>query len=137
VDEAIDVESAVEEVVRENEQHREYRRARVELIKDYAETKDCRRRYLLNYFGEQSLEPCSYCDNCEAGTVAKHEAVDEKLPFPAKEPCEAHQVGRGHRHAVRRRHRAVRRRRDEGAGDGVRAGEEAVDAVILTLLDVA
>jgi ATP-dependent DNA helicase RecQ len=63
---------------------REYRRARVELIKDYAETKDCRRRYLLNYFGEQSLEPCGHCDNCEAGTVGKFEAVDHKLPFPVK-----------------------------------------------------
>jgi ATP-dependent DNA helicase RecQ len=80
----VDVESAVEEVVRDNEQHREHRRARVELIKDYAETKDCRRRYLLNYFGEQSSEPCGYCDNCQAGTVAKHEAVDQKLPFSLK-----------------------------------------------------
>src|SRR3954468_12591898 len=35
-DETVDVEAVVEDVVRENEQHREYRRARVELIKDYA-----------------------------------------------------------------------------------------------------
>jgi ATP-dependent DNA helicase RecQ len=80
----VDVGAAVEEIVRVNEQHREYRRARVELIKDYAETRDCRRRYLLNYFGETAVEPCGYCDNCEAGTVSKHEAIDEKLPFPLK-----------------------------------------------------
>jgi ATP-dependent DNA helicase RecQ len=95
VDDKIDVESAVEEVVRENEQHREYRRARVELIKDYAETKDCRRRYLLNYFGEQSPEPCGYCDNCEAGTVAKHEAIDGKLPFPLKSRVKHAKWGEG------------------------------------------
>jgi ATP-dependent DNA helicase RecQ len=95
VDDVIDVESAVEDVVRDNEQHREYRRARVELIKDYAETKDCRRRYLLNYFGETALEPCGYCDNCEAGTVARHEAADEKLPFPLKSRVKHAKWGEG------------------------------------------
>ena len=83
-DNGADVGAAVEEVVKEQEHHRQYRQGRVELIKDYAETKDCRRRYLLNYFGETSTAPCGYCDNCEAGTVGKHEAADEGLPFAVK-----------------------------------------------------
>jgi ATP-dependent DNA helicase RecQ len=83
-DNGVDVEAAVEEVVKEQEQHRQYRQGRVELIKDYAETKDCRRRYLLNYFGETGSGPCGYCDNCEAGTVGQHEAADEGLPFAVK-----------------------------------------------------
>ena len=95
VEDEVDIESAVEEVVRDNEQHREYRRARVELIKDYAETKDCRRRYLLNYFGETSHEPCGHCDNCEAGTVSEHEAVDAKLPFPLKSRVKHAKWGEG------------------------------------------
>jgi ATP-dependent DNA helicase RecQ len=94
-EEAVDIESAVEDVVRDNEQHREYRRARVELIKDYAETKDCRRRYLLNYFGEQIAAPCGNCDNCEAGTVSKHDAMDDKLPFPLKSRVKHAKWGEG------------------------------------------
>ena len=37
----------------------------LELMIHYAEGSDCRRRYLLNYFGEQFDEPtCNGCDNC-------------------------------------------------------------------------
>ncbi|HEX7861398.1 MAG TPA: DNA helicase RecQ [Verrucomicrobiae bacterium] len=49
----------------------------LELMLHYAEGADCRRRYLLNYFGEQfEEESCNGCDNCLSpretwdGTVA-------------------------------------------------------------------
>ena len=45
-------------------------RSRVEMIRAYAETTDCRRRYLLGYFGEELGAPCGHCDTCEAGTAA-------------------------------------------------------------------
>src|SRR5687767_4840373 len=45
----LDVESAAEEAAREHESYRQYRIGRVQLMKDYAETRDCRRRYILNY----------------------------------------------------------------------------------------
>jgi ATP-dependent DNA helicase RecQ len=81
----VDVEAVAEEAVREQERYRQYRQARVESIKDFAETKECRRRYLLNYFGE-ACEHCScdYCDNCDAGTSSKEQAKQESLPFPLK-----------------------------------------------------
>ena len=51
------------------EQHREAVRSRIEMMRGYAETLDCRRRLLLGYFGEQLVDPCGHCDNCEAGTA--------------------------------------------------------------------
>ncbi len=43
---------------------RAYERSRVEMMRGYAELRDCRRRYLLNYFGEEyEAERCGRCDN--------------------------------------------------------------------------
>ena len=56
-------------VVRLQESRRSYERSRIEMMRAYAELRDCRRRFLLNYFGEDREEPCGYCDNCEDGIV--------------------------------------------------------------------
>ncbi|UYP20717.1 RecQ family zinc-binding domain-containing protein [Rhodococcus sp. Z13] len=42
-------------------------RSRVEMMRGYAETRGCRRRFLLGYFGEVVEGPCGNCDNCRAG----------------------------------------------------------------------
>ncbi|MCZ8380739.1 RecQ family ATP-dependent DNA helicase [Mycobacterium sp. CPCC 205372] len=39
-------------------------RSRVEMMRGYAETRDCRRRFLLAYFGEALPAPCGNCDRC-------------------------------------------------------------------------
>ncbi|WP_254699011.1 RecQ family ATP-dependent DNA helicase [Rhodococcus sp. SGAir0479] len=39
--------------------------SRVEMMRGYAETRDCRRRFLLEYFGEHPDEPCGNCDCCD------------------------------------------------------------------------
>ncbi len=41
--------------------------SRIEMIRGYAESTNCRRLFLLGYFGEQLTEPCGNCDNCDAG----------------------------------------------------------------------
>ena len=64
-------------------------------MKDYAETRDCRRRYILNYFGEAYPQPCAHCDNCDAGTVAKVEAQTSHLPFPLKSRVRHKKFGEG------------------------------------------
>jgi ATP-dependent DNA helicase RecQ len=59
------------------EQRRETVRSRIEMMRGYAETTDCRRRSLLGYFGEQRVDPCGYCDSCEAGTARAADPVGD------------------------------------------------------------
>lgn len=58
---------------------REFDRSRIEMIRCYAEVSDCRREYLLNYFGEESDQPCGCCDNCDAGIMVAE--VNDERPF--------------------------------------------------------
>jgi len=57
--------------VEAQEERKEYERSRIEMMRSYAELRDCRRRFLLGYFGEPREDPCGHCDNCEAGVVAE------------------------------------------------------------------
>ncbi len=65
----VPAQAAVERAVEIAEQRRESVRSRIEMMRGYAETTDCRRRLLLGYFGEQLVDPCGNCDGCEAGTA--------------------------------------------------------------------
>jgi len=49
------------------ERHQTLRRSRIDMMRQYAETGQCRGRTLLAYFGEQADAACGHCDNC-AGT---------------------------------------------------------------------
>jgi ATP-dependent DNA helicase RecQ len=68
----LDVEEAAEKAVEEQEGYRQYRLGRVEMMKGYAETEQCRRFYLLNYFGEKADRFCGNCDNCKTGLSKRH-----------------------------------------------------------------
>ena len=68
--------AAVERAVEIAEQRREIVRSRIEMMRGYAETTDCRRRLLLGYFGEQTVDPCGRCDNCDAGTSTRPDPED-------------------------------------------------------------
>ena len=43
-------------------------RTRVEMMRGYAETGDCRRQFLLSYFGEMLPGPCGNCDRCDGAS---------------------------------------------------------------------
>ena len=49
------------------------------MMRGYAETDDCRRAFILSYFGEPFEPPCGRCDNCEAG--ARRGARRHDVPF--------------------------------------------------------
>uniref|UniRef100_UPI0013583675 DUF3553 domain-containing protein n=1 Tax=Agromyces humi TaxID=1766800 RepID=UPI0013583675 len=67
------------------------RRARIDesrraMVRAYAETTRCRRAFILEYFGAQSVEPCGNCDTCERGTAYDEQAdadaaTDAATPF--------------------------------------------------------
>jgi ATP-dependent DNA helicase RecQ len=60
--------------------HRRVEESRVEMMRSYAETSDCRRQFLLNYFGEHFEDPCPNCDNCLAGVNVVEDTAQQ--PFP-------------------------------------------------------
>ncbi|KUI32513.1 recombinase RecQ [Mycobacterium sp. IS-1742] len=45
-------------------------RSRVEMMRGYAESRPCRRQFLLTYFGQPLPEPCGNCDRCRDGEGA-------------------------------------------------------------------
>lgn len=68
------------EAVRFHENRRQVVRSRLAMVQGYAEVIGCRRKYLLNYFGEEMDKPCGFCDACESGFIA---ADSSSMPFPA------------------------------------------------------
>jgi ATP-dependent DNA helicase RecQ len=83
---AVDVADAAERVDR----------TRVEMMRGYAETRDCRRQFLLGYFGEQLAEPCGNCDRCEANAAeGRKPEKPHRSPLPVDTPVEHQKWGSG------------------------------------------
>ena len=52
------------------ETKKKYDQSKLAMMLQYAETSGCRRRFILNYFGEDyATENCGACDNCKRGHV--------------------------------------------------------------------
>ena len=78
------------------EQQQRVERSRLEMMRGYAETRDCRRRFLFGYFGEPADDPCERCDRCHEGTA--HEVRDraaDGAPFGVGERVEHDELGEG------------------------------------------
>ena len=56
--------SVVADVVELADSRERIERSRVEMMRGYAETRDCRRQFLLGYFGEPHPGSCGACDIC-------------------------------------------------------------------------
>lgn len=78
------------------EHHEKVDQSRVEMMRGYAETTECRRQFLLGYFGEQLDQPCGNCDNCSSGSAQENPGPDDHdTPFPVETPVEHTEWGNG------------------------------------------
>ncbi len=73
--ENVDTAAAAQRAAEEQERRKEAKAERLRQMQEYAETSECRRVYLLRYFGENYPGPCCNCDNCAGNTVSE-EASD-------------------------------------------------------------
>lgn len=60
-----------EAALRQQDSLKDLRIRRLEQMRDYAETRGCRREYLLRYFGDDYAGPCGNCDRCEASAALR------------------------------------------------------------------
>ncbi len=65
-------------LARDYEERDELDRVKLRQLMDYTETRQCRWRFLLDYFGQddETFDACGHCDNCDAGWTA---AAAEKI----------------------------------------------------------
>jgi ATP-dependent DNA helicase RecQ len=75
---------AAEQAADAQERYQQFERSRIAMIQGYAEVRDCRRGYLLNYFGEDFAGPCGNCDTCEAGITVERDANTEPFPLNSR-----------------------------------------------------
>ncbi|MCC2627432.1 MAG: ATP-dependent helicase, RecQ family [Thermomicrobiales bacterium] len=69
-----------EQAAEAQENLRKFARSRIEMMRGYADMTDCRREYILNYFGEVYAPPCDNCDNCLVGRSVTR--ASSAQPFP-------------------------------------------------------
>lgn len=84
----VEPERAVEAAIETATARRRIDESRLAMIRGYAETQQCRRQYLLAYFGEEAAEPCGNCDTCDAGSASRYaeeraSAGDDPFPVDA------------------------------------------------------
>jgi ATP-dependent DNA helicase RecQ len=81
---AVGADEAAERAVQAAEEGERIERSRLEMMRAYAETRDCRRAFLLGYFGEERLTDCGHCDIC----LARKEEAATSGEAPAPPPVD-------------------------------------------------
>jgi ATP-dependent DNA helicase RecQ len=74
----------------EVERHQAVQRTRIDMMRQFAESRSCRGQALLTYFGDRITGPCGHCDNCtdkanRAVAVAGVVTADPAGPFATRE----------------------------------------------------
>jgi ATP-dependent DNA helicase RecQ len=88
---ALSVAEALRASATETKRENEVERSRLEMMRRYAEHTDCRRSFLLTYFGQSYRGPCGRCDN-DAMLVVRPTAAE---PFPVGERVLSERWGEG------------------------------------------
>ncbi|HEX9993274.1 MAG TPA: RecQ family ATP-dependent DNA helicase [Acidimicrobiales bacterium] len=78
----VPVDEVAEAVGAREQARKELEASRIEMMRGYAETRTCRRRFLLTYFGEAYDRLCGHCDNCESGAAEAYVEEDGTAAFP-------------------------------------------------------
>ena len=73
--------AALAAIAQQEELLADFQRSRIEMMRNYAETRGCRVRFVLTYFGESYDELCGRCDNCVSGRSEEHVADTDDGPF--------------------------------------------------------
>jgi ATP-dependent DNA helicase RecQ len=87
--EGADAAVAADAMRQRHARHRAQLARELERMRAYAELHDCRRRYLLDYLG-QDAAPCGRCDNCKRGLPQTGAE-----PFPPNTRVLHRQLGKG------------------------------------------
>jgi ATP-dependent DNA helicase RecQ len=79
------------------ERHQTVQRTRIDMMRQFAESRSCRGQALLAYFGDGLDASCGHCDNCVSGqssagqtaepTALRTSAVPSAQPTPAPRPA--------------------------------------------------
>ena len=79
-----DPESAADEALAADGARSSIDESRLTMMRSYAETRGCRRRFILTYFGEPADDECFTCDRCIANAAhPADEVLDVRAaPFP-------------------------------------------------------
>jgi ATP-dependent DNA helicase RecQ len=84
VEPAPDLCEATAAVLNAQERRQQFERSRLEMMRGYAEVRNCRRQYLLNYFGEEREELCGHCDNCQSGASTQQNQGYQPFPLNSR-----------------------------------------------------
>lgn len=87
----LSAQAAAKSAAERQEERATIERSRVEVVRAYADTTDCRRRLLLELLGEKHPHLCGSCDSCDAGTSVEV----EDAPLRPGQPVEHAEWGAG------------------------------------------
>jgi len=80
----VHLEEAVSAARERAESRKRIDESRLAMMRAYAETSQCRRQFLLGYFGDEETGLCHNCDTCESGEAERY--AEQREPSAGADP---------------------------------------------------